>query len=196
MFKLTENKAISKYAIVLSVIGQLIFVGSPSAVAQDRMPLESSNLALSSITTPVGSEAQAEEDELVLQNDLFVQPPCVYDGTCTPVQKSDSSITQAKKRIAVSNMRVIVTAYSSTLDQTDSSPFITANGTFVSDGVLACNFLPFGAKVKLPEYSGDKIYVVNDRMAKKNDHKMDIWMESREIALQFGVKHLAVEIVK
>ncbi|MBI4709024.1 MAG: 3D domain-containing protein [Candidatus Portnoybacteria bacterium] len=91
--------------------------------------------------------------------------------------------------------RVIVTAYSSTPDQTDSSPFITAKGTFVRDGIVACNFLAFGTKVRFPEMYGDKIFVVEDRMAKKNSHKIDIWMESRNEALQFGVRTLAVEIL-
>ena len=39
---------------------------------------------------------------------------------------------------------VTVTSYSSTPDQTDDSPFVTANGTWVHDGTLAANFLPFG----------------------------------------------------
>ncbi|MBU2037384.1 3D domain-containing protein [Patescibacteria group bacterium] len=91
---------------------------------------------------------------------------------------------------------VIVTAYSSTPDQTDSSPFITANGSRVRDGIVAANFLPFGTKVKFPEYSGDKIYTVQDRMAKKNSHKIDIWMPTRHAALDFGVKKLAYEVVE
>lgn len=73
---------------------------------------------------------------------------------------------------------VVVTAYSSTPDQTDGSPFTTAMGSQVRDGIIACNFLPFGTKVRLPEFSGDKVFVVEDRMAKRNSHKLDIWMES------------------
>jgi len=91
---------------------------------------------------------------------------------------------------------VTVTAYSSTPDQTDSTPFITANGTYVYDGLVACNFLPFGTKVKFPGYSGDKIFMVEDRMAKKNSHKVDIWMPTRQAALQFGVQQLVMEILE
>ena len=36
---------------------------------------------------------------------------------------------------------VTITAYSSTPDQTDSTPFITAYNTFVRDGIVAANFL-------------------------------------------------------
>ncbi len=89
---------------------------------------------------------------------------------------------------------VTVTAYSSTPDQTDDSPFITANGTWVHDGTLAANFLPFGTKVRLPDYSGDKEYVVEDRMNQRYSYRADIWMKTREEAKQFGVKTLKMEI--
>ena len=92
--------------------------------------------------------------------------------------------------------KIIATAYSSTPGQTDSSPFITANGSFVKEGVVAANFLKFGTKVRFPEVYGDKIFVVEDRMAKRNSHKIDIWMESRAQAMQFGVKYLTVEILE
>jgi 3D (Asp-Asp-Asp) domain-containing protein len=111
------------------------------------------------------------------------------------------TVNQAQKsqRAALADQnlkKVIVTAYSSTSDQTDSTPFISANGKFVYDGMVACNFLPFGAKVRFPEIYGDKIFVVEDRMAWYNSHKIDIWMPDRQTALQFGVKKLAYEVVK
>lgn len=90
---------------------------------------------------------------------------------------------------------VLVTAYSSTPDQTDSTPFITALGTDVRDGIVACNFLRFGSKVRFPQVYGDKVFVVEDRMALKNSHKIDIWFETREQAKQFGVKYLKTEVL-
>jgi 3D (Asp-Asp-Asp) domain-containing protein len=92
--------------------------------------------------------------------------------------------------------RVITTAYSSTIEQTDNSPFITATGSHVRDGIVACNFLKFGTRVRFPDYFGDKIFVVEDRMALRNSHKIDIWMPSRELAMQFGVRNLNVEILE
>ncbi len=89
-----------------------------------------------------------------------------------------------------------ITAYSSTPDQTDSTPFITASGSYVKDGIVACNFLAFNTKIKLPELYGDKIFTVKDRMAKKNSHKIDIWFPTREEAKQFGVKKTIIEIVE
>ena len=96
----------------------------------------------------------------------------------------------------VAQKLVAVTAYSSTADQTDSTPFITASGTNVRDGIVACNFLRFGTKVRFPQLYGDKIFVVEDRMALKNSHKIDIWFTTRNEAKEFGVKYLQVEILE
>jgi len=89
---------------------------------------------------------------------------------------------------------VIVTAYSSTPDQTDSTPFITASGSFVRPGIVACNFLPFGTKVQFPYLFGSRIFVVEDRLAPKNSHKIDIWFPNRTSALKFGRQKTIVYI--
>jgi len=91
---------------------------------------------------------------------------------------------------------ITITAYSSTPDQTDDTPFITASGYPVEDGIVASNFLAFNTKIKLPELYGEKIFIVKDRMAKKNSHKIDIWFSTTEEAVIFGVKKTKVEIVE
>ena len=93
---------------------------------------------------------------------------------------------------------VTVTAYSSTPDQTDSTPCITANGFNVCDhnteDVVAANFLPFGSKIKMPDYFGDKIFAVQDRMNARYYYRVDVWMKSRAKAKEFGVRRLEIEI--
>jgi len=101
-----------------------------------------------------------------------------------------SMITKKPKAVRY----LIVTAYSSTPDQCDATPFITANGKIVYDGLVAANFLKFDSEIKIPEYFGDKIFTVNDRMNKKYSDRVDVWMPTREEALQFGARHLKVEI--
>ncbi|HOB89896.1 MAG TPA: hypothetical protein PKG74_01010 [Candidatus Colwellbacteria bacterium] len=88
-----------------------------------------------------------------------------------------------------------ITAYSSTPDQTDDTPFITASGKFVGDGIVAANWLPFGTKIRIPEIFGDKVFEVQDRMAPKHDEKLDIWFKTREEALKFGVRKSRIEIL-
>lgn len=90
---------------------------------------------------------------------------------------------------------VAVTGYSSTPDQTDNTPFITASGTHVRDGVAASNFLPFGTIIKLPEIFGDKTFVVEDRMASRYWLNIDIWFPDKETAKSFGVKIIRIEII-
>jgi len=94
------------------------------------------------------------------------------------------------------SLLMIITAYSSTEDQTDSDPYITAAGTLVRDGIIASNLLPFGTKIKIPELYEDKIFVVEDRMSwKKGKYQIDIWFPTRELALEFGVKKTTVLIL-
>lgn len=90
----------------------------------------------------------------------------------------------------------LVTAYSSSVDETDSTPFITASGEYVRDGVVAANFLPLGTKVKIPEYFGNKIFVVKDRMARRHTEKVDVWFPSKELAKTFGIRKLQVQVIE
>lgn len=110
----------------------------------------------------------------------------------------DESLPEADARQPSRVLYVTVTAYSSTPDQTDSTPCITANGYNVCEGgqenVVAANFLPFGTVVKMPEYFGDQTFTVQDRMNKRYTERVDVWMKSREAAKQFGVRTLKVEV--
>ena len=103
---------------------------------------------------------------------------------------------QAADRKVVRTFRVTATAYSSTRAQTDSTPFISASGVHVFDGMIAANFLPFGAKVRLPDLYGDKQFIVLDRMNQRYSSRMDIWMDSYHKAKQFGVKYVRVEVIE
>lgn len=103
--------------------------------------------------------------------------------------------TEAKK--VVKTIKVVLTAYSSTPDQTDDSPFITASNKHVIDGIVANNMLPFGTKIRIPALYGDKIFTIEDRMnRRKSDYHFDIWMSDRSLALNFGVKAAEIEILE
>ena len=126
---------------------------------------------------------------MTLGNIALVQP------TMPIAQRYPQYAPYCAYKPGVSYCLTTVTAYSSTPDQTDSSPFITANGKHVEDGIVACNFLAFGTKVRFPDMYGDKVFTVEDRMAVKNNHKIDIWFSSRGEAKEFGVQSLKVEIL-
>lgn len=90
---------------------------------------------------------------------------------------------------------VTITGYSSTPDQTDDSPFITASGRRVRDGIIASNFLKFGTKVKIPSVFGDKIFIVEDRMHSRFSDRVDIWFSNRSEAVKFGKRQLEIVVL-
>ncbi|MBI2063781.1 MAG: 3D domain-containing protein [Candidatus Yanofskybacteria bacterium] len=98
--------------------------------------------------------------------------------------------------VVVNELVVAATAYSSTPDQTDDTPFITAWNTTVRDGIIATNFLPFGTKIMIPEIYGNKIFVVEDRMNRRYWHTVDIWFPDRASALEFGFKKVKIQILE
>ncbi len=155
-------------------------------------PKISASLALASLIYnlifPQSALIGIEEKEI----ELSLMP---LDGLVTLQGQALVQSANPDTPVVVTQYWVPVTAYSSTPDQTDSTPFITASGTGVREGVVACNFLRFGTKVRFPQLYGEKIFVVEDRMAVRNSHKMDIWFVSRDQAKQFGIKIAKVEIL-
>ena len=88
-----------------------------------------------------------------------------------------------------------VTAYSSSPDETDSTPFITASGMEVRDGIVATNILPFGTRIQIPALFGSKVFTVEDRMNRRMKDVMDVWMATKNAALRFGANYASVVIV-
>ena len=111
-----------------------------------------------------------------------------------PVPKTKTVKTVTKTN-PVATYVVMASAYSSTPDQTDDTPFITAWGTQVRDGIIAANFLPFGTLIKMPELYGDKIFVVEDRMNRRYTYKIDVWFPERAQAMEFGNKKVKIVVV-
>jgi len=122
------------------------------------------------------------------------------------VQNSPQSILIAKNRDIQSGllvaperepsrkMTVSATAYTSTVEECDSDPFTTANGSQVYDGVIAANFLPFKTKVRIPKLYGNKVFVVEDRMNRRYQQRVDIWMADKHEAIEFGLQTVEIEI--
>ncbi len=121
----------------------------------------------------------------------------------TPVSKtlafnsSAPSSTPINKPIRTIRAAVL-TAYSSTPDQTDDSPSTTASNKEVYDGVVANNCLSFGTKIKIPAIFGDKVFTIEDRMnARYGCGNFDIWFDdqTKKKVKQFGVHRAEVEIL-
>ncbi|MBI2013314.1 MAG: 3D domain-containing protein [Candidatus Colwellbacteria bacterium] len=89
----------------------------------------------------------------------------------------------------------VITAYSSTPGQTDDTPFITASGERVRDGIVAANWLPFGAEIRIPELFGNKVFIVKDRMHRRFSDRVDIWFANTKEAKKFGKQTALIEVL-
>lgn len=112
-----------------------------------------------------------------------------------------SYLIKREALVVIAKKQVVATAYSSTVDQTDSTPCITANGFDLCENgkeeIIANNGLKFGTKVRIPELFGSRVFIVSDRMnARYGGNRIDIWMTSREAAKNFGARVVEMEIVK
>ncbi len=77
----------------------------------------------------------------------------------------------------------------------------TASGAITRHGMVACNFLKLGTKIKIPSIFGQKIFVVHDRMSKnykkypRNRRGLDVWMKSNKAARAFGVNRTSIIVL-
>lgn len=100
-------------------------------------------------------------------------------------------------------LHLTATAYSSSPDETDATPFLTAAGTRTRPGVVAVSRdlealgLVFGTRVVITEVRGagcgerarevvGRVLVVEDRMHRRKRRQLDVWMPSKAEALAFG----------
>lgn len=106
------------------------------------------------------------------------------------------NIGQAPRLDALAKtVRLRVTAYSSSPDETDESPWITATGTHTGYGVVATNLLPLGTRIRLPRIFGNQVFIVEDRMNARYSDRLDVWLPSKTEAIRFGEKLTDVEVL-
>ena len=133
----------------------------------------------------------------VSQKNALADSPKLTDAGQSAISDTDWAEKVVPKPPAPDKVvKAVITAYTSTPDQTDDSPFTAASGKHVYDGMIAANWLPFGTRVKIPSLYGDKVFTVDDRMnARYGYGRMDIWFDSSKgEAKKFGVKRVEVEI--
>jgi 3D (Asp-Asp-Asp) domain-containing protein len=137
-----------------------------------------------------------KNDENISSSQMVV----LNNNSLFPVSSPTSFISNDEKENSLNTtkrVKMLITAYSSSLDETDDDPHITASGKKVKWGIVANNFLPFGTKIKIPSLFGNEVFVVEDRMANhKKIDQIDIWFPSQEEAMRFGVRSAYIEILE
>jgi 3D (Asp-Asp-Asp) domain-containing protein len=166
------------YAFLFPQYSWADFFEQENAVTDDYSLLHYSDQLLE-----IGLTRSADDRLMILGGNTLIQS----SNPLTSVKTGPHCSSQS--RFAV------ITAYSSSLDETDGSPFVTAAGTKTRDGVIAANFLKFGTRVKIPALYGEKIFVVEDRMAEYNNGRIDIWMPSKSLAIQFGTRRAEIVVL-
>ena len=140
-------KSVKKSLILGVLLAVIVIFNFPQLVLSQGIS------AVISQNKPIGPQA-----EVVIAS--------FYDGPTLP---------EITARQARSTMYITVTSYNSEPGQTDDTPFITAFGTHVRDGIVATNFLPKGTLVRFPSVFGEKTFVVEDRMNSRYYYRMDIF---------------------
>ncbi len=162
-------------ATLLVILGTTSLALTPAQAATTTIP----------VATPVITTTTTVQTDTVVKNDV-----------------SDKAIEEivtvtTTRPLALKTYRIDSTAYNSEVGQCDDSPFITADGSHVRDGIVAANFLPFGTKVRIPSIYGDRVFEVHDRMNARYTYRMDIWMVKKQDARQYGLKrNLLIEVIE
>ena len=144
--------------------------------------------------TPALASAEFDDDlQVINSNEIIAAEDSLSDINYTGFPENKD---KEYKNIGFFSL----TAYNSEVSQCDASPCITANGFNVCqhgiEDTIAANFLPFGAKIKIPDLFGDRVFVVRDRMNPRYQKTIDIWMKDRNQALKFGVKIAKIELLE
>lgn len=112
-------------------------------------------------------------------------------GASTPAFTTDGQFSMSTDP----TLYMRVTAYASVPDETDDTPFVTADGAHVYYGEAASNILPFGTKIEIPDLFGDKVFTIEDRMSTRIKNTIDVWMPSVGQAIHFGMSHTTIVIL-
>ncbi len=106
------------------------------------------------------------------------------------------------------------TAYTSSVRETDSTPFITATGARTRIGIIAVSRdmlreLPYGSKVMLEDLGTpnggkgrfnylfkDRVFIVEDTMHPRKRERIDVWLPDRSTAIRFGVRNVRVTVIQ
>ncbi len=156
-----------------AIADQDVLVQEKAAIATDEKPVEAQ---------------KAEPAKKAVEG--FIVPSQIPDVNAEEREKATGY-----KVVRIHN-KIPTTAYTSRPEETDSTPFITADGSHVRDGIVAANFLKFGTKIRVPELYGDKIFEVHDRMNKRYWYKVDFWMADLQEARNHGVRYVTIEVVE
>jgi len=163
------------YISVLIVLGALTLISARSVKIDQNVKNRIRPTEYPTLRADAVKEFKKAKKELAAAQDILMK--CFGE---------DVAIEEIK------SIPVTITAYSSTKDQCDSTPHITASmlpvrkGTVaVSRDILKDHGINFGKRVFLPGYG---FFEVRDVMNQRWKSRIDIWESDREAARLFGIQ--------
>ena len=131
---------------------------------------------------------------------LLLQPGQAYAPEyADPPRPMVAEVSRGAYEPTIERRVMRVTAYTDGYESTGKRPGdpaygITASGERTQEGktIAADKSIPFGTEVYIPELG--QIYIVEDRGGAIKGDRLDLYIESLEDALEFGVKDLEVFI--
>lgn len=140
----------------------------------------------------------------LVKNDLPRVDMGKVDGVVM-LKDKEAEIKKERKELEKKNKKIksyntVVTAYNSDVSQCNGNPCITANGynlcKYKKEDTVAANHLAFGTKIKIPEYFGDKVFTVRDRMNSRYRNRVDVWMVNYSDARNFGIRRAEIHVLE
>jgi len=171
-------------------------------------------MALGLVITALITAFSAPRQEPVVAVPLAITPDAIVLDE--PVEHGLFSVAFGPTANPTATLRA--TGYNSLVNQTDSTPFITATGARTRFGIVAVsrdllgNDLPYGSLVRLRDlgsyYTGkgagafqhlldeQGLFVVEDTMHARKTQQLDVWFPEYSTAINWGVRRVEVELVR
>ena len=88
--------------------------------------------------------------------------------------------------------QVTITSYTASFEECGKTDAITASGLPAQEGVtVASDHLPFGSVIEIDGH----LYMVQDRFGAGHTDKIDIFVNDKQKALQYGVQEKTIKII-
>lgn len=224
----------SKLFVIVLVVAALItaFRAPTKSVSIDGLATVNLVDQIDVRVTPAVSVSPAKPLELpvatatVLPAKTLEQPVATVElavpAPAEPVVEAEPAVEPVVEEVAQAALTVPTftlksTAYNSHVDQTDSSPHVTATGATTAFGVIAASrdmleHIPYGSLVRLKDLGSYRsgrgegkyqelldaqgYFIVEDTMHPRKLEQIDVWFAHESEALSWGVRKVELEVVR
>ncbi|HPN54882.1 MAG TPA: 3D domain-containing protein [Candidatus Moranbacteria bacterium] len=181
------------------VIGTLIYISlvfPKMALASENNDFGNTN-TFSKLLSIFSTETASAKEMPIVQEDVKKEEPKSEEEIERDEVLAKWKEKQADKwdNLPKGQFKINASAYTAAADECGKSDGVTASGLKVKEKrTIACpKEFPFGAKISI---EGMGIYTCEDRGGAIKGNKIDIYVETKKEAFDFGRQHLMAEVVE